>query len=214
MGRISQRRRCFVRCRVGCRACRGGPWTAEFHARAWPPASARRRPWWTGSGPTWCGSPATWTACSPGAPSTAPRPVRSRRSASPPPPAPLSGAGPPQCPAWPPPCCSCGCFRSGTLSPSRAAARLPGRPARVADTESVLAGVRAAGTWRPGRVACLEESLAVHLGSALTGRPVRWVLGVRFAPRGAHAWVVADGHVIGQEEADRVWPYLAVLTTG
>ncbi len=96
---------------------------------------------------------------------------------------------------------------------ARAAARLLGRPARICDAESVLAAVRAAGTWWPGRVACLEESLAVHLGSALTGRPVSWVLGVRFAPRGAHAWVVAEEHVIGQEEADRIWPYLAVLTS-
>ncbi|MGK4586115.1 lasso peptide biosynthesis B2 protein [Kitasatospora sp. HPMI-4] len=96
----------------------------------------------------------------------------------------------------------------------RAAARLPGRPARIRDAEAVLAAVRAVGTWWPGRVACLEESLAVHLGSAFTGRPVRWVLGVRFAPRGAHAWVVAEGHVIGQEETDRIWPYLPVLTTG
>lgn len=97
---------------------------------------------------------------------------------------------------------------------ARTAARLPGRPARVHDAEAVLAAVRAIGTWWPGRVACLEESLAVHLGAALTGRPVKWVLGVRFAPRGAHSWVVAEGHVIGQDEADRVWPYLPVLTTG
>ncbi|MER5638105.1 lasso peptide biosynthesis B2 protein [Kitasatospora sp. NPDC002227] len=97
---------------------------------------------------------------------------------------------------------------------ARAAARLPGRPAAVGDAESILAAVRAAGRWWPGRVACLEESLAVHLGSALTGRRVNWVLGVRFAPRGAHAWVLADGHVIGQDPMDRVWPYLAVLTIG
>jgi hypothetical protein len=97
---------------------------------------------------------------------------------------------------------------------ARAAGRLRrGRPAGVRDAEVVLAAVRAAGIWWPGRVACLEESLAVHLAAALTGRPVRWVLGARFVPRGAHAWVVADGHVIGQEETDRSWPYLAVLTT-
>ncbi|MQS38413.1 lasso peptide biosynthesis B2 protein [Streptomyces katsurahamanus] len=97
---------------------------------------------------------------------------------------------------------------------ARAAARLPGRPARVQDAEAVLAAVLAAGAWWPGRVACLEESLAVHLAAALTGHPVRWVLGARFVPHGAHAWVVADGHVIGQDENDRVWPYLPVLTIG
>ncbi|MEV7525603.1 lasso peptide biosynthesis B2 protein [Streptomyces sp. NPDC091371] len=94
-----------------------------------------------------------------------------------------------------------------------AATRLPGRPARVHDTECVLAAVRSTGRWWPGRVACLEESLAVHLAAALTGRRTRWVLGARFAPRGAHAWVETDGHVIGQDETDRVWPYLPVLTT-
>ncbi|MFJ7423808.1 lasso peptide biosynthesis B2 protein [Streptomyces uncialis] len=94
------------------------------------------------------------------------------------------------------------------------AGALPGRPARVEEAEALLAGVRALGAWWPGRVACLEESLAVHLAAALTGRPVRWVLGARFAPRGAHAWVVADGHVIGQDENDRLWPYLPVLTIG
>lgn len=96
---------------------------------------------------------------------------------------------------------------------ARAAGRLPGRPARAQDAEAVLAAVRAAGKWWPGRVACLEESLAVHLAVVLTGRSVRWVLGARFTPRGAHAWIVADGCVIGQDENDRVWPYLSVLTT-
>ncbi|MEU2453887.1 lasso peptide biosynthesis B2 protein [Streptomyces sp. NPDC012765] len=98
------------------------------------------------------------------------------------------------------------------IAVARAAARLPGRPARVQDAEAVLAAVRNAGIWWPGRVACLEESLAVHLAAAFMGRPVRWVLGARFEPHGAHAWVVADGHVIGQDERDRVWPYLPVLT--
>lgn len=94
-----------------------------------------------------------------------------------------------------------------------AATRLPGRPARVHDAESLLAAVRSAGRWWPGRVACLEESLAVHLAAALTGRRTRWVLGARFAPRGAHAWIESDGHVIGQDETDRIWPYLPVLAS-
>ncbi|MFE8978732.1 lasso peptide biosynthesis B2 protein [Streptomyces cyaneofuscatus] len=95
---------------------------------------------------------------------------------------------------------------------ARAATLLPGRPARVRDAEAVLAAVRAAGTWWPGRVACLEESLACHLAAALTGHRVRWVLGARFIPRGAHAWIEADGRVLGQDEHDRLWPYVPVLT--
>lgn len=95
---------------------------------------------------------------------------------------------------------------------ARVATRLPGHRASVREAEAVLAAVRAAGAWWPGRVACLEESLACHLAAALTGRRVRWVLGARFAPRGAHAWVEADRHVIGQDDHDRLWPYLPVLT--
>ncbi|MBT2446046.1 lasso peptide biosynthesis B2 protein [Streptomyces sp. ISL-43] len=95
---------------------------------------------------------------------------------------------------------------------ARAATRLPGRPARVHDAEGILCAVRAAGTWWPGRVACLEESLACHLAAALTGHRVHWVLGARFTPRGAHAWIEADGHVLGQDDHDRLWPYLPVLT--
>lgn len=95
---------------------------------------------------------------------------------------------------------------------ARAVARLPGRPAGVRDAEALVAAVRAAGSFWPGRVACLEESLAAHLAAALTGRRVRWVLGARFAPQGAHAWIEAERHVVGQDENDRVWPYLPVLT--
>ncbi|MFJ9188569.1 lasso peptide biosynthesis B2 protein [Streptomyces anulatus] len=95
---------------------------------------------------------------------------------------------------------------------ARSAARLPGRPASVHNAEAAVAAVRAAGSCWPGRVACLEESLAAHLTAALTGRRVHWVLGARFAPRGAHAWTEAEHHVVGQDENDRVWPYLPVLT--
>ncbi|WP_330334794.1 lasso peptide biosynthesis B2 protein [Streptomyces sp. NBC_00536] len=94
---------------------------------------------------------------------------------------------------------------------ARAATRLPGRPARVHEAEAILSAVRSAGAWWPGRVACLEESLACHLAAALTGHRVHWALGARFTPRGAHAWVEADRHVIGQDEHDRLWPYLSVL---
>ncbi|MFI0596685.1 lasso peptide biosynthesis B2 protein [Streptomyces griseus] len=95
---------------------------------------------------------------------------------------------------------------------ARAVLRLPGRPARVRDAEAAVAAVRAAGRWWPGRVACLEESLAAHLAGALTGRRVHWVLGARFAPHGAHAWTETERHVVGQDENDRLWPYLPVLT--
>lgn len=98
------------------------------------------------------------------------------------------------------------------LAAARAATRLPGGPATIGQAEAAFTAVRRAAHWWPGRAACLEESLAAHLTAALTGHQVRWVLGARFAPNGAHAWIEADGAVIGQEEADRVWPYTPALT--
>ncbi|MEU9412337.1 lasso peptide biosynthesis B2 protein [Streptomyces sp. NPDC048281] len=93
----------------------------------------------------------------------------------------------------------------------RAVTRLPGRTAGVEEAEAAFAAVRGAARWWPGRAACLEESLAAHFTAALTGRRVTWVIGARFAPQGAHAWIETEGHVIGQEETDRVWPYMPAL---
>lgn len=97
------------------------------------------------------------------------------------------------------------------LTAARAVTRLPGRTAGVGDAEAAFAAVRRAARWWPGRAACLEESLAAHVTAALTGRRVTWVIGARFAPQGAHAWIETEGHVIGQEETDRVWPYMPAL---
>ncbi|WP_254403470.1 lasso peptide biosynthesis B2 protein [Streptomyces anulatus] len=94
---------------------------------------------------------------------------------------------------------------------ARAAASLPGRPALPQEAEAAFAAVhRAARLW-PGRAACLEESLAAHFAAALTGRRVRWVIGARFVPQGAHAWIEAGTAIIGQDETDRVWPYVPAL---
>ncbi|MFG2564714.1 lasso peptide biosynthesis B2 protein [Streptomyces sp. NPDC048567] len=92
------------------------------------------------------------------------------------------------------------------------AGRLPGRAASPEEADAVCTAVRRAVWWWPGRAACLEESLAAYLAAALTGRRVAWVLGARFAPQGAHAWIATTGAVHGQEAADRVWPYRAALT--
>ncbi|MFJ4806024.1 lasso peptide biosynthesis B2 protein [Streptomyces murinus] len=97
------------------------------------------------------------------------------------------------------------------LTAARAVTRLPGRRAEMEDAEAAFAAVRRAARWWPGRAACLEESLAAHFASALTGHRVTWVIGARFTPHGAHAWIEADGYVVGQEETDRVWPYVPAL---
>ncbi|MFJ8589650.1 lasso peptide biosynthesis B2 protein [Streptomyces sp. NPDC093595] len=97
------------------------------------------------------------------------------------------------------------------IAVARAASRLPGRPATIGQAQSLHAAVRRAARPWPGRAACLEESLASYFAGALTGRRTRWVLGARFFPHGAHAWIEAEGAVIGQAEEDRVWPYVPVL---
>ncbi|MER7514007.1 lasso peptide biosynthesis B2 protein [Streptomyces lavendulae] len=98
-----------------------------------------------------------------------------------------------------------------TVAAAQAATRLPGRPGNIAETEQLHAAVRRARRAWPGRAACLEESAALFLAAAFCGRRVRWVLGAGFVPRTAHAWVEAEGAVIGQDEADRLWPYAAAL---
>ncbi|MEU5748219.1 lasso peptide biosynthesis B2 protein [Streptomyces sp. NPDC047726] len=94
---------------------------------------------------------------------------------------------------------------------ARGATWLPGKLATAEDTEEVHAGVRQAGRAWIGRSACLEESLGTFLASALIGRRTRWVLGAAFLPQSAHAWVEADGSIIGQGPEDRVWTYVSVL---
>ncbi|MGW5098211.1 lasso peptide biosynthesis B2 protein [Streptomyces nodosus] len=97
------------------------------------------------------------------------------------------------------------------IAGARAATRLPGRAALPQEAEAAFAAVRRAARFWPGRAACLEESLAAHFAAALTGRRVRWVIGARFIPQGAHAWIEAGTAVIGQDETDRVWPYVPAL---
>ncbi|MEE1741179.1 lasso peptide biosynthesis B2 protein [Streptomyces sp. BE147] len=94
---------------------------------------------------------------------------------------------------------------------ANAATRLPGRTATATEADTMHATVRQAGRIWPGRSACLEESLGTFLAAALIGRRCRWVLGATFLPQGAHAWIEAEGSVVGQSEQDRVWPYTRVL---
>ncbi|MEE1930690.1 lasso peptide biosynthesis B2 protein [Streptomyces sp. TRM 70351] len=97
------------------------------------------------------------------------------------------------------------------IASARAATLLPGRAALPQEAETAFCAVRRAARLWPGRAACLEESLATHFAAALTGHRVRWVLGARFIPQGAHAWTEAGTAIIGQDETDRVWPYVPAL---
>lgn len=67
-------------------------------------------------------------------------------------------------------------------------------------------------SWWPGRIACVETSLATVLAAALTGHQARWVLGARFLPDAAHAWAVVPGGVVGRDTGDAVdRPWMPVL---
>lgn len=68
-------------------------------------------------------------------------------------------------------------------------------------------------TWWPGRIACLETSLATVVAAALTGHRARWVLGARFLPHAAHAWAEVPDGAVGRDEQGGVdRPWLPVLT--
>ncbi|MET8813992.1 lasso peptide biosynthesis B2 protein [Streptomyces sp. NPDC004549] len=63
----------------------------------------------------------------------------------------------------------------------------PAPPAVAASVAAAVPLVRP--SWWPGRIACLEVSLATVLAIALCGRRAHWVLGARRMPNEAHAWV-------------------------
>ncbi|MEU2670389.1 lasso peptide biosynthesis B2 protein [Streptomyces sp. NPDC007164] len=69
-------------------------------------------------------------------------------------------------------------------------------------------------SWWPGRIACVEISLATVIATALTGRRSRWVLGARFLPDAAHAWAEVPEGAVGRDigdAVDRPWmPVVAV----
>ncbi|MFF2026727.1 lasso peptide biosynthesis B2 protein [Streptomyces sp. NPDC058171] len=98
-----------------------------------------------------------------------------------------------------------------TIGIARLLGRAPRREATPDEADLLHHAVRRAARLWPGRAACLEESLAVHIAAALRGRRATWVLGARTAPAAAHAWVEADGSVIGQDPVGRAWPYTPAL---
>ncbi|MFJ3194594.1 lasso peptide biosynthesis B2 protein [Streptomyces griseoviridis] len=67
--------------------------------------------------------------------------------------------------------------------------------------------------WWPGRVACMEISLATVIATALTGRRAHWVLGARRLPDAAHAWVEVPEGAVGRDIGDAVdRPWTPVLS--
>lgn len=65
------------------------------------------------------------------------------------------------------------------------------RPATYAQAEQALAAVRRGARRYPGRVACLELSLAATVRLALAGLGAQWCLGSADDPYRFHAWIEA-----------------------
>ncbi|MFD3918811.1 lasso peptide biosynthesis B2 protein [Streptomyces sp. NPDC058595] len=70
------------------------------------------------------------------------------------------------------------------------------RPATVAQATEAVALVRRVARLYPGRVACLELSLAATVRLALAGLSVEWCLGGAGDPYRFHAWVESAGHPV------------------
>ncbi|MEU9796439.1 lasso peptide biosynthesis B2 protein [Streptomyces sparsogenes] len=97
------------------------------------------------------------------------------------------------------------------IATARRLARVSLPPATTEEADLLFWAVRRAGRSWPGRVACLEESLGCFFAAYMRGRRLTWVIGARTAPAAAHAWVQAHDEVIGQDPAERVWPYQPAL---
>lgn len=84
------------------------------------------------------------------------------------------------------------------------------RPATEGEAASITTALRHAARHRPGRMACLELSLAAVLLAGLRRHSVTWCIGARLMPYASHAWIEIDGHPVG-EPAARDRPYHVLL---
>ncbi|MFI9204099.1 lasso peptide biosynthesis B2 protein [Streptomyces sp. NPDC053048] len=85
---------------------------------------------------------------------------------------------------------------------------VPATPAQAGAARDVVVNVS---TRCAGR-ACLQRSLAVVLLCRLRGTWPTWCTGVRTSPFRAHAWVEAEGRMVG--EAEPPGYYTPTLTVG
>lgn len=101
-----------------------------------------------------------------------------------------------------------------TVRAARWARRAGRRPLTLARAEAVVEAVRHTGRLWPGRVACMETSLAAMLAATLLGRRLDWCIGVRFSPPPVeyHAWAQLPGHGPVGEYTTGGWHHHAALT--
>lgn len=84
--------------------------------------------------------------------------------------------------------------------------RIARRAATYDETMPVILAIRQIARFSPGRMACLELSLAATVASALRGRRVEWCIGTSSDPLRFHAWVEAGNRMVvhpSDEPADR-----------
>ena len=72
--------------------------------------------------------------------------------------------------------------------------------ASAESVEETMNAIRHFG-FLPGRIACLESSVATVVALALSGRSVTWHHGVRCDPLVLHAWASLDGVPVSEPES-------------
>ncbi|MFD6329567.1 lasso peptide biosynthesis B2 protein [Streptomyces niveus] len=86
------------------------------------------------------------------------------------------------------------------------------RPATHAQAEQALAAVRRVSRRYPGRVACLELSLAATVRLALAGLGAQWCLGSADDPYRFHAWIEAEGRPVTSPSEGELTGFRKVLS--
>ncbi|MEV8426168.1 lasso peptide biosynthesis B2 protein [Streptomyces niveus] len=86
------------------------------------------------------------------------------------------------------------------------------RPATHAQAEQALAAVQRVARRYPGRVACLELSLATTVRLALAGRSAQWCLGSADDPYRFHAWIEAGGRPVTSPSEGELTGFRKVLS--
>lgn len=91
-----------------------------------------------------------------------------------------------------------------TLRQARSIAeRRPAMPAGAAEVRRIADRVAVVAAFFPGRVLCLEQSLALYWLLRRRGAAVKLRVGVHPAPFAAHAWIEYEGVPVNEDD-DRI----------
>jgi hypothetical protein len=76
-------------------------------------------------------------------------------------------------------------------------------PVKLEPTRRIAKAAQQAGRFYPGRVACLELSLAALIGGAILNAAPEWRLGAAFGQVYFHAWTEVNGELVEDPEPDK-----------